>query len=592
MLCTITVVTKSNTIDKLLLGTTVLVTVLVSPSLLEPINLIKLFSLSLGVGVAGLFLLQKLNKTESFKVERFVFIIVACFLSLAFLSSIINEQDLYNSAMGAWGRNNGLISLTAFLLIFLIFSSVKNQFLPKFLLLNLVVLGFFLSIYAWLQHFNLDIISVLFPSYQPPGITLTLGNSNFASAFLGLTFTASIGFALNSINTKSMRLAALFSGFIHIPLIPLLDTQGRIIFAVGGFIVVGVWLSTIPNRVWRKISYGYWAFSTLIGFLGLSGLFGFGIFSERLSDDVTNLKDRYYHWISALNMMKDNMFFGVGIDAFGDYYRRYRTEESIILRGTAMSGTDNAHNSFLQYGATGGVPMLIVYFLLILFIFWRSLKAFKLQSDKRLVGTLFAVWVGYQVQSLVSIEQIGISIWHWVLSGVLVNLSFESKSVTDKAQEKSVNTQKEIKILPKIIMAFFSIGLIFSSLFFVLPSITNDRQINRQLEILNSANSREQIVDSINTLLPLVLSSKQPKLRMTVADTLGRKGFIAEAFKLADQTTKDFPTFLSGWEIAATILEGNNQKSEAVYYRTKTVELDPLNQIFIDKLQDDERASR
>jgi O-antigen ligase len=230
---------------------------------------------------------------------------------------------------------------------------------------------------------------------------------------------------------------------------------------VGGLIVVGVWLSTSPNRVWRKISYGYWAVSTLIGFLGLSGLFGFGIFSERLSNDVVNLKDRYYHWISALNMMKDNIFFGVGIDAFGDYYRRYRTEESIILRGTAMSGTDNAHNSFLQYGATGGAPLLLVYAVLILFILWRSLKAFKLQSDKRLVGTLFAVWIGYQVQSLVSIEQIGISIWNWALGGILVNLSFESKSVMDKAQEKLVNTQKEIKILSKITV-FLSTGLIFS----------------------------------------------------------------------------------------------------------------------------------
>jgi len=582
---------KTNTINKLLLSTTVLVTVLVSPMLLEPINLVKLLILSLGVGVVGLFFSQKLIKTESVKVERVVYMLVACFLILTYLSSIINKQNLQNSAMGAWGRNNGLISLTAFLFIFLIFSSIKNQSLPKFLLLNLVVLGFFLSVYAWLQHFKLDIISTLFPSYQPPGITLTLGNSNFASAFLGLTFTASLGFALNSINTKSMRLAALFSGFIHIPLIPLLDTQGRIIFAVGGLIVVGVWLSTSPNRVWRKISYGYWAVSTLIGFLGLSGLFGFGIFSERLSNDVVNLKDRYYHWISALNMMKDNIFFGVGIDAFGDYYRRYRTEESIILRGTAMSGTDNAHNSFLQYGATGGVPLLIVYVFLTLFILWRSLKAFKLQSDKRLVGTLFAVWIGYQVQSLVSIEQIGISIWNWALGGILVNLSFESKSVMDKAQEKSVNTQKEIKILPKI-TAFLSTGLIFSSLFFVLPSIANDRQINQQLEILNSAKSREQIVDSLDTILQLTLSSKQPKFRMIVADTLGTRGYIAEAFKLADQTTKDFPTFLTGWEIAATILEGNNQKSEAVYYRTKTVELDPLNQIFIDKLQEDERASR
>ena len=93
-------------------------------------------------------------------------------------------------------------------------------------------------------------------------------------------------------------------------------------------------------------------------------------------------------------------------------------------------------------------------------------------------------------------------------------------------------------------------------------------------------------------MLPLVLSSGQPKLRMIIADTLGSKGFIAEAFKLADQTTKDFPTFLTGWEIAASILEGNNQKSEAVIYRAKTVELDPLNQIFIDKLQEDKRASR
>lgn len=578
---------KTNNINRLLSSTTVLVTVLVSPSLLEPINLIKLLTLSLGVGFAGLFLLQKFNQTGFFKVERMVFIITTCFLSLAFLSAIVNKQNVYNSAMGAWGRNNGLISLTAFLLIFLIFSSIKNQPLPKFLLFNLVVLGFFLSVYAWLQNFNLDILSTLFPSYQPPGITITLGNSNFASAFLGLTFTASIGFALNSINTKFMRLAALFSAFIHIPLIPLLDTQGRIIFAVGGFIVVGVWLSTSPHRVWQKISYGYWVLSTSIGLLGLSGLFGFGIFSERLSNDVVNLKDRYYHWISALNMMKDHAFFGVGIDDFGDSYRRYRTEESIILRGTALSGTDNAHNSFLQYGATGGVPLFLVYAFLILFILWRSLIAFKLQSDKRLVGTLFAIWIGYQVQSLVSIEQIGISIWHWVISGILVNLSYENISVIDKTQEKSVSTQKKIKMPSKTIVAFLSSGLIFSSLFFVLPSIINDRQINRQLEILNSAKSREQVVESIDTILPLVLSSGQPKFRMIIADTLGSNGFIAEAFKLADQTTKDFPTFLTGWEIAASILEGNNQKSEAVFYRAKTVELDPLNQIFIDKLQED-----
>ena len=84
---------KTNRLNKLLLSTTVLVTVLVSPLLLEPINLVKLLTLSLGVGVVGLFFSQKLIKTESVKVERVVYILVACFLILTYLSSIINKQN-------------------------------------------------------------------------------------------------------------------------------------------------------------------------------------------------------------------------------------------------------------------------------------------------------------------------------------------------------------------------------------------------------------------------------------------------------------------------------------------------------------------
>ena len=52
---------KTNNINKLLLSTTVLVTVLVSPLLLEPINLVKLLTLSLGVGVVGLFFFTEIN---------------------------------------------------------------------------------------------------------------------------------------------------------------------------------------------------------------------------------------------------------------------------------------------------------------------------------------------------------------------------------------------------------------------------------------------------------------------------------------------------------------------------------------------------
>ena len=86
----------------------------------------------------------------------------------------------------------------------------------------------------------------------------------------------------------------------------------------------------------------------------------------------------------------------------------------------------------------------------------------------------------------------------------------------------------------------------------------------------------------------LALASNHPKLRMTVVNSIGRAGWNNEAFKLAEQTTRDFPDFLDAWDIAASILEASNQKQLAVPFRIKSLELDPLNHIFKEKLLQDE----
>ena len=564
---------------------------------MDPINTPKLLILTLGASVIAFLTLRNSYNINKLKNEKKLLFLIIIFLILAFFSSIVNKQNLYTSSIGAFGRNNGLISIVAFSSLFLVMASSSNIATAKFLLSNLTVLGFFNCTYAWLQYYKMDFLTSLFPSYNPNSqselagvIVLTVGNSNFASVLLGLTFTASVGYFLNSKNFKLLRLLAFLSSFFHWLLIPLLDMQGRVIFTAGGIIVFGIWLSTSSNNLLKKLSYGYWMISFLIGCIGFSALFGIGPFAERLSNDLVNLKDRYYHWLTAINMLQDNLLSGVGIDAFGNYYHRYRVAESIQYRGTPMGGPNNSHNIFLQYGATGGLALMVVYLLLTLLIFWRGVLAIRNNPNERLVvGSLFALWICYQIQSVVSIEQISITVWNWIIGGALIGLSLKESSEYKNGMPRDLLIKNKSYSLQKSLFLILMVYSLTASIL-VVSTLVNDRQIFKKFQAVNLATSKEQAGNIINDMVLLAMASNHPKLRMTIVTSIGRAGWTNEAFKLAEQTTRDFPDFLEAWDVTASILEAGNQKQLALPFRIKSLELDPLNHIFKEKLLQDKTS--
>ena len=77
---------------------------------------------------------------------------------------------------------------------------------------------------------------------------------------------------------------------------------------------------------------------------------------------------------------------------------------------------------------------------------------------------------------------------------------------------------------------------------------------------------------------------------MTIVTSIGMAGWNNEAFKLAEQTTRDFPDFLEAWDVTASILEASNQKQLALPFRIKSLEIDPLNHIFKEKLLQDKTS--
>jgi len=570
--------------------TGVLVTVIVFPWLMDPINIPKLFILALGAGAAlSLVVIDKRFKLE-LKRNKLLYLLITLFTFFLIFSSLVASQSFSTSLIGMWLRNNGLLCYLAFLGLFIATSFSKKITTAKYILSSLTLLGLIFGIYAWLQYFKLDFMQKLFPWYNVKSvIALTLGNSNFASVFLGLTFTASIGYFLNSTTPKLFRFGALISLGIQWLLVPYIDTQGKLIYAVGGSIVFGVWLSTSNRKKLKVIGYFWWLGAALTGILGVTGLWGIGPFAQMLANNVINLKDRYYHWLAAINMIRDNVIFGVGIDSFGDFHRRYRIIESIEARGTPLTGTDNAHNVFLQLGSTAGLPLMIVYISLVVFITWRGTKALVLQQNKLVVGTLLAIWAGYQVQSLVSIDQIGVAVWSWIVGGALFGLSKPEVNEVEPPNSEPKTSKNFIKVKSSSRFRVV-VPVTLISLLSVLPTLINENRVFQKWQALATSKSQSEAIANSQSLFNEAIKSKQPKLRIIIADNLGKAGAINEALKLAEQTTIDFPNFMPAWDIVASIYESNNKKDLAIPARLKTVELDPLNEIFKSQLAQDQSS--
>jgi hypothetical protein len=140
---------------------------------------------------------------------------------------------------------------------------------------------------------------------------------------------------------------------------------------------------------------------------------------------------------TAFNIIRDKPFFGVGLDSIGDYYFMYRSEASANGIGEFV---DNVHNVFLNYAASGGLLLFLLYFLITL----MTLNSFYLMQ-KRLgkfdlsLTSLFCVWASYQIQSLISPNNISMAAWNAIISGFLIGLASESdirKSYLKSLQEK------------------------------------------------------------------------------------------------------------------------------------------------------------
>jgi hypothetical protein len=413
------------------LGSAFVAVVVLTGTVTDPVNVTKLFALG-GVAAGAFAVVLAFGVKELWHSTKALVVLVGLFL-LASLNAIINSSGpLTQNLYGAYGRNTAFV--TYLLLIFLILSAVVLRTNKSFttLIYGLFIAGVINVLYCgWVILFG-DFI----PWTNPYGNLLgTFGNPNFIGAFLGFFAASLVAYSFKSGLHIGLRLLSVV--IFIVSLIEIIDSnaiQGRVVVAAG-LAIVGFYL--VRSKFKGALAQiGYLLVIATGGAFALLGALQIGPLTKYIYKTSVSLRGEY--WQAGWNMGSDHPLTGVGFDTYGDWYRRARDTQALVLPGPNTT-TNAAHNVPFDVFAFGGWPLFISYLgILALSVIAIIKVTARTRTYDPVFVTLTTAWVCYQLQSIISINQIGLAIWGWLFGGALI--AYEIATRPAKVSDESPNS--------------------------------------------------------------------------------------------------------------------------------------------------------
>ena len=355
-------------------------------------------------------------------------IVLILFVAQLLLALLLSPGDFSFHLYGTSNRNTGFLAYL--FLIFLLFASAASAsttVLKKFAY-SLLGVGTFLGLYGLGQWQGVDVFDYV--NAYGSNVFATFGNPNFHSAFMGMT--AAVGLTLGIFGHMKMaqRAGLIAICVIAISNVYLSSDQGYLNFLAGFLAAALVYLFSKKKMI---LAWTGLALSSLGGLLVLAGILNSGPLAELLYK--SSLQARGFYWRAAVNMMFERPFFGVGLDGFGNWYRRARTESAAEFNSGIVS--DTAHNIPLDIGSGGGIPLLILYLVILGLALNAIIRIIKRSQDfDPIFASIVAGWIAYQAQSLISINQLGLGVWGWSLTGLLIGYELNTRDKSSNEQIK------------------------------------------------------------------------------------------------------------------------------------------------------------
>ena len=411
-------------------ATTLLVTPFFS---YDPINVPR-FVVLFVFGLMGFFLLCISRKQRFTGMHRVVVVAAVLFIIWGLTAIFASGVNLTEGLFGVTGRQTGLFAY--FALIALMISGVvaSSERLSRKLVLMLLGAGILSGLYGVLQSFGGDPFDWINP-YSP--VFGFFGNPNFQASFMGMAAVVAVAMGLESNAKLQSRIGLLF--FVALALFNIYESksqQGYLVF-LAGVVVVG-FLFLRGNEKLKKLTPLY-VVAAAFGFVAVVlDILQKSPWSSILYKDSVTFRGDF--WRAGWKMTADNPVFGVGLDGYRDHYRASR-DVVTALRPGSDAMTDSAHNVFLDISSGGGFPLLIIYVFLIGLTIYSAIKVVR-RSTGFDVGfaAILGAWVAYLAQSLISINQLGLAVWGWVLMGVIIGYEINTREKTEAIKIKPVHS--------------------------------------------------------------------------------------------------------------------------------------------------------
>ncbi len=500
-----------------------------------------------------------------FKPIKTLFYIITLVVSFLTLATIFSDFK-YTSVFGEVQRRNGLLSYLSMTVlmgassIFVRLLNIKKLFFVTYFVSSVSV------IYAIMQTTGNDFIKWNNPYNSVIG---TLGNPNFAAALMAITGVIIFSSVFVSEFSFYLRIGGVFLTFLLLFSIYRSNArQGILSYIIGTGVFLIIWVWTKNKKI--GLLFLGTGLTTLI--FGILGMLQIGPLEKYLYKPSVSIRGHY--WRAGIEMFKDNPLFGVGLDRYGAYFKQYRDVDYPLTYGFDLTSS-NAHNTFIQFFATGGIFLGITYLILNAYILKRAIFALKISSGKNkvLIAGVFSAWIAYHAQSLISIDNIGISIWGWVLGGSIIGLSVSVNSITEDEKKYFQVKQNAIdlkRFLTSAVTTFTALVLVM----FLARGELNAYKSNYTFDLQNT-----QIRSIYKDLNMKTLSTPliDPSYSLTAAMNLIQAGFIPEGLKEVDTISRNNPRNLDALNSLAFIYEQSNLIDQAIITREKLSKIDPWN---------------
>lgn len=260
----------------------------------------------------------------------------------------------------------------------------------------------------------------------PAGAVGTIGNGNFTSAMLALCVTASCAAAADARGTvRRLHIGIAAIGVVAVLLAGAL--QGGVVLGVTGTALGLIAALRLRRERRRRAVVGTVVVALLAAIVLGLGLADIGP-AARLSGPGTVV--RLVLWRTAVTTAAEDPITGVGLDRFGVVWRD-DLPDAYVDDFPLGRVVDRAHNVPLQLAAGGGLPLLAAYLLL---VGTTAVAAVRLLRDPDWVTAgVIAVWLGYQAQSLISLDLVPMAAVHAITAGWLLGRRWPRRPPTDIA---------------------------------------------------------------------------------------------------------------------------------------------------------------